>query len=131
MYEYRRMTPAERQAVVAERKLRGFPWHEPPHFAEGVQRYMITGACYEHREFLSTSARLSEWTEALIGGLRDELGLQVHAWVILPNHYHLLLDADLAAFRRWVGRLHNGKSTQWNREDAAPGREVWRRFSDR
>jgi len=55
----------------------------------------------------------------------------VWGWVILPNHYHLLIETDLRAFRTWVGHLHNGKSTQWNREDATPGRKVWHRFMDR
>lgn len=55
----------------------------------------------------------------------------MRSWVILPNHYHLLLSTDLEQFRARIGRLHNGKSTQWNREDGSPGRRVWFRFSDR
>ena len=55
----------------------------------------------------------------------------VHAWVVLPNHYHVLGEVDLTAFSKWIARLHNGKATQWNREDATLGRRVWYRFSDR
>ncbi|MFQ5652783.1 MAG: transposase [bacterium] len=56
---------------------------------------------------------------------------KIVAWVVLPNHYHLVADVDLALFGPWTGRLHNGKSTQWNREDNSLGRKVWYRCSDR
>ena len=48
-----------------------------------------------------------------------------------PNHYHVLIQADLDFLRPWLGRLHNGKATQWNREDETPQRKVWYRFTDR
>jgi len=131
LYSYRKMTPAERAEVVAARKAQGWPWHAPPHFDTGVGWYVISAACYEHREVLCTVERLSEFSLALLGGLQGELKAEVQGWVVLPNHYHLLLRTDLDQFRRWIARLHNGKSTQWNREDESPGRRVWFRFSDR
>ena len=131
MYDYRKMTPEERAAVVAERIARGYPWHAPPHFEEGVNTYILTAACFEHQEILTTASRLDEFTEALVRGIEHEVNGNLYAWVVLPNHYHLLAEVDLADFRVWIGRLHNGKSTQWNREDGCPGRKVWYRFSDR
>ena len=131
MYEYRKMTPEQKAAVVAERIARGYPWHAPPHFAEGVNTYVLTAACFEHQEILTTSSRLDEFTEALVRGIEQQVNGKLYAWVVLPNHYHLLAELDLATFRGWIGRLHNGKSTQWNREDGTPGRKVWYRFSDR
>ena len=131
MYDYRHMTPAERAAVVAERKAQGRPWHGPPHLELGRDRYILTAACYEHQDILAAPARLSEFADALLPGLQRELGAIVWGWVVLPNHYHLLVETDLAVFRVWIGRLHNGKSTQWNREDGTPGRKVWHRFLDR
>jgi putative transposase len=57
--------------------------------------------------------------------------MDVLAWVVLPNHYHLLMEGDLRVFARRIARLHNGTATQWNREDGTPRRKVWHRFSDR
>ena len=131
MYDYRRMTAQQRAEVLSERKVRRWPWHAPPHFGDERQEYMITAACYEHRHVLAGVARLSEFAEAVVCGLEEGLGSCVHGWVVLPNHYHILADVDLHPLRRWLGRLHNGKSTQWNREDGTPGRKVWHRFSDR
>lgn len=58
-------------------------------------------------------------------------GGDLRGWVVLPNHYHLVARVDLIAFSARIARLHNGKSTQWNREDQTPGRKVWHRFADR
>jgi len=130
MYEYRKMTPEQRQQVVEARMASGDPWHAPPHFT-GDNTYLLSAACYEHSHFLNTPSRLSEFFDILIRGIEHDLQGTVHAWVVLPNHYHVLSQVDLTAFRKWIARLHNGKSTQWNREDRTSGRKVWHRFSDR
>ncbi len=133
MYEYRQMMPAERTRVLAERRSRGRPWHAPPHFGQTDNVYLISAACYEHRPILATDARRGEWEAAIIAGLVLECpeDIDLRAWVVLPNHYHLLIEGDLGVFARRVGRLHNGAATRWNREDRTPGRKVWHRFSDR
>lgn len=91
---------------------------------------MLSAACYEHHHILSNPSRLSEFADALLGEF-DRGGGVVYAWVILPNHWHVLAEVNLDVIRKLVAKLHNGKSTQWNREDAEPGRKVWHRFSDR
>jgi len=58
--------------------------------------------------------------------------VQMHAWVILPNHYHILATVDhftdLSSIFR---RLHGATSYVWNGEDNTRGRKVWYRFADR
>jgi putative transposase len=59
-------------------------------------------------------------------------GVEVQAWVILPNHYHLL--ANVTDFRVLGGifrLVHGPTARQWNLDDATPGRKVWYRFADR
>jgi putative transposase len=133
MYEYRKMTSAERAEVLARRKLHLRPWHAPPHFGQTRGVYIISAACYEHRSILATEARLAEWEAEIMEGLCGDNSddLDIRAWVVLPNHYHLLIEGDLRAFARGVARLHNGIATRWNREDGTPGRKVWHRFADR
>ena len=131
MYEYRKMTPQERADVVAGRKASGRPWHAPPHFSLGAGVYLISAACYEHRSVMATKDRRSEWESALIDGMAELESARLDGWVVLPNHYRMLVACDLRVLGRWVGRLHNGKATQWNREDGASGRKVWYGFSDR
>ena len=92
---------------------------------------MLSGACFEHKHVLADAARLTEFGDALVEGFKHGASGTLHAWVVLPNHWHILRRVDLAQFRKWIGRLHNEKATQWNREDSTPGRKVWHRFSDR
>ncbi len=52
----------------------------------------------------------------------------VSAWSVLPNHYHVLLQAiNLTAVRKAVGMLHGRMSHDWNVDDGVPGRSCWHR----
>jgi putative transposase len=61
--------------------------------------------------------------------LVDLFGAQnssVHAWVVLPNHYHVLAHVpDVLALLRELGRLHGRSSHDWNGEENRRGRQVW------
>ena len=116
--------------MLAERKQLKLPWHTPPHFGTEPTLYLLTAACYEHHQILSSEARRDEWLGRLLR-MEDELDADLRAWVVLPNHYHLLARVALPAFRAWIGRHHNRSATRWNRQDQTPGRQVWYRFSDR
>lgn len=131
MYEYRKMTFDQRVRVVLNRRSERNPSHDPPHRDQRGGLYFITAACYEHVPFMDKPSRRVEWELALKEAFTSDDEVSFHAWVILPNHYHLVLEGDLSIIRKHIGRLHNGKATQWNREDQTPGRKVWFRFSDR
>lgn len=119
-----------REKVVAERKLLGHPWHAPPHFGTEPSVYLLSAACFDHRAILSTVARRDEWLARLLT-IRDESDVDLRAWVVLPNHYHLLARVALPSFEAWIHKRHNATATKWNREDGTPGRKVWHRFTDR
>ena len=130
MYAYRHATPELRKELLADRQRKAWPWHAPPHFVDGQHVYLLTAACFEHRQLLSSESRRDEWSEALHSCVAA-CGGDLRGWVVLPNHYHLVARVDLSAFAARIARLHNGKATQWNREDQTPGRKVWHRFADR
>ena len=130
MYDYRRMTPQERADVVASRKKSERPWHSPPHFEQQESTFLITAACYEHRPILNTAERRDHWVQTL-RQIEIALDARLHAWAVLPNHYHLLTTVNLATLRTWLSRRHNAAASRWNREDQTPGRKVWFRFTDR
>lgn len=130
MYAWREMSDQERAEALPGREAAGWPWHAPPHFPDGQRLYLLTGTCYEHRPYLQSPERRDEWLAQLLS-MPENLRGSLRGWVILPNHYHLLAEVDLGHFGEWIGRQHNGKSTQWNREDNTPGRKIWHRFTDR
>ncbi|NQU20959.1 MAG: transposase [Candidatus Nealsonbacteria bacterium] len=131
MYDYRRMTPEERRAIVADRLNRGFPRHSPPHLEVPGEFRIVSGTCFEHRKLLNSHKRLGWFEEQLLNAVA-EVSAPYAAWCVLPNHYHVLVKiADMKVFSKCIGQLHGRSSFQMNRDDDTRGRQVWHRFQDR
>jgi putative transposase len=129
-YEYRRLTPEEQRALVQSRIERGFPPHRPPHPERGAQHYLLTGTVFEHAAIIASDARKHAFQEALLQTF-DQPDIEITAWVILPNHYHILAWLpELAIASALFNRLHGRTSVHWNREDQRQGRKVWYVYSD-
>ena len=94
--------------------------------------FHVTAACYEHQEVIGASiGRMRQFSEALLALLKDA-GAEVHAWCVLPNHYHLLVKVrELKETLSALGRLHGRTSHAWNGEDDLRGRKVWCAPADR
>jgi len=131
MYIYRRSTPTQRAELLTERRERQFPRHSTPHLAAPESIYLVTAACYEHQPLmLSAGRRRQILNELKIAA--DQNNANIHAWVVLPNHYHLIVETpSLRKFGFSIGQAHGRTSHQWNREDSCRGRKCWYRFSDR
>lgn len=69
-YEYRRMTPEQREAVVHLRKSRGFPLHAPPHPVNEKAYYMLTAANFEHKHIMVSAQRRTEFQKLVLEKLR-------------------------------------------------------------
>ncbi len=131
MYDYRRMTPEERLAVVEERRSRGFPLHKPPHLKQGEGWYFISGATFEHRAQFQAPGELTALTRRLLEAFREG-AIPTAAWVVMPNHYHsLVLVSDLALLGKRLGGVHGRSARYANQRDGTPGRQVWYKYSDR
>jgi putative transposase len=130
MYEYRRLARDQREEIVKERWLKGFPPHSPPHPMIDATEFLITAACFEHRSILDSPERRRDFSAAVLQRA-IECDVQVSAWVILPNHYHLLLRASIDSIAKYLKKVNGSTANQWNKEDGAQGRQVWYRYSDR
>jgi len=133
MYDYRKMTQAQRQEVVEYRRLRMRPWHSPPHWKfQGSLQFMVSGACYEHQHLIGTTPERMFECEAGLLDVFNRFASAIYAWCILPNHYHLLARTDrLEELRSELGRFHGRTSFKWNGEDSQRGRKVWHNCLDR
>ena len=133
MYEWRKMSEAERTEVLRTRKGRKLPWHSPPHIKyEGFVSCIFTAACYEHAHIVGQSlARMAECENTLLD-ICEATETKVSAWCILPNHYHLLIRArNFEQFKAEVKLFHGRSARNWNLQDSKAGRKVWRNFFDR
>ncbi len=131
MYDYRNWSLEKQQAALAERRAHGFPQHSPPHIADPDNFRIITGTCFEHKHILSAPQRLAWFENQLLDHLKEQ-SLSCAAWVVLTNHYHLLIKIpEIKSFTKSLGQLHGRTSLQMNREDRTSGRQVWCRCQDR
>lgn len=131
MYEYRKWTEEQQSNALLERVAHGLPQHSPPHVPQPHAFRLITGVCFEHKPILRSAQRMNWFEQELLQHLRQQ-SLDISAWVVLPNHYHVLVKIpDIELFAKSQGRLHGRTSFLINKEDCKQGRQVWFRFSDR
>ncbi len=130
-YEYRKLSPQEKEEIVHIRKARGYPLHSPPHPIRTQGVYLITAACFEHAAVMDTPARRTEFEIRLLSDLQ-KVQAEALAWAVLPNHYHFLADfPDFECIPGMLKRLHNGTAYEWNRADGCTGkRRVWYHYAD-
>jgi putative transposase len=132
-YIWRKLTPEQREEMLAWRKARRQPWHSPPRLPNfGHLHFHITAACYEHRPYIGHSLqRMDAFAHNLLAVFTAHAN-QTFAWCVLPNHYHALVETpDLLVLSRELGRLHGRTSHAWNGEECARGRKVFFRVADR
>ena len=133
-YVWRRLTPPQREMVLRHRRLHEHPWHSPPHWSEnfGHRFFLLTAACWEHRPHLGLSPeRMDHFTNDWLAMLREDC-VAVHAWCVLPNHYHALVETGrLPALLKRVGQFHGRTSFAWNAEEGTRGRPNFYRCVDR
>ena len=131
-YEYRTLSKEERAALVETRRQRGYPLHDPPHPIRAAGWYLLTAANYEHRPLMASPERRDAFQAALLSHF-EEIEAEVGAWVVLPNHYHILAGVhSLDQVSGALKLLHGRTAFAWNREDGLTGqRRVWYKFADR
>jgi putative transposase len=131
-YEYRKLTPREREEIIRYRKERGYPLHAPPHPFREAGYYLITAANFDHKPVLESPQRRTEFEILLLDAMQG-IHAEVIAWAILLNHYHILIDvASLDRVSEALKHLHGNTSRQWNLQDnLTEKRKVWYKFSDR
>jgi REP-associated tyrosine transposase len=132
-YVWRQLTLRQRKELLEWRKMRGHPWHSPPHRLNfGRLRFLISAACYEHRHYIvHCLRRFDHFAGDLLAVLAAHAN-QSFAWCVLPNHYHALVAAeDIKRLIHQLGRLHGRTSYAWNTEERTRGRKVFFRAVER
>ncbi len=92
-YEFRNITPEERQEVLRQRREAGYPLHAPPHPFRNAGYYFITAANYDHAHIMNTTERRTEF-EGRLSLAMQAIQVELVAWVILTNHYHFLAGVE-------------------------------------
>lgn len=131
-YQYRKLTQEQREQILSIRKALGYPLHSPPHPIRDAGYYLLTAANYEHAPIMASPERRSEFQHKLITTYH-EIQADIIGWVVLPNHYHILINvSSLEPVQMAIKHLHGATSYEWNISDNLSGkRRVWYKFTDR
>ncbi len=92
---------------------------------------MVTASTYRKQPLLNTIER-RDYFLATFFACAEEFGWTLHAWALLPNHYHFIAASpeDPASLRRFLAKLHMTSSKHLNELDGQAGRKVWFQFWD-
>jgi len=132
MYLWRKLTPKQRDELMAFRHLQGLPWHSLAHRAGDKIHYLLTAACFKHRPIIGKNPeRMAAFSETLLKTVAPQTR-HVVAWCVLPNHYHALVEApDINRLLHQLGLFHGRTSYAWNGEENIRGHKVFFRAVER
>lgn len=104
--------------------------HHPPHVYLDDTWYIITAATLNHTSFLREE-RAKAFLRDKLKELVKAFKINLRAWVILDNHYHLLLQTSHGQdLSRFFSQLHGGTAWALNGWDGVRGRQVWHNYWD-
>jgi putative transposase len=107
-----------------------FSPHHPPHIYLDRRIYFITGRTVGGIAFFASSGDKELFREVLSRACA-KFPLEMIAWVLLDNHYHLLMKlAKGTDLPRFVGNLHANSARLLNAENGAQKRQVWWNYWD-
>jgi len=104
--------------------------HNPPHLYEDESYYMITAAIYQKCPFLS-----GEWEKGILLETIEEfsgkVGWKLLDWVILNNHYHMILKSrfgkDLSIL---MGGMHRKSANLIKKQKDLVCKRFWWNYWD-
>jgi hypothetical protein len=85
-YEYRRMTPEQREAIVRLRAARGYPLHSPPHPINEKTYYATLNYIHYNPVRHNCSKCMDEWEWSSFSWYLEEMGRDwlVEIWKQYP-----------------------------------------------
>jgi putative transposase len=103
----------------------------PPHIYTDNACYFLTARIVRKQRLLNTEVKRNLLRDVLKEAISQH-GIRLYAWVILADHYHLLLKtAKTSPLYKFIKRLHGQSAILLNKQDATPGRQVWYQYWDR
>ena len=105
--------------------------HNPPHLFIPNTVYMLTASTYQKENIIQALERKAEWRDAFLKAA-EIYRWRVIAWVVLHNHYHVIVESsgNPLSLSKFTGSYHKFTTSRWNSADKTPGRKVWWNYWD-
>ena len=105
--------------------------HHPPHLFFDDSWYFVTARTVDGQPFIKKDQHKNYWVQT-IEGLSATMNIKLTAWVVLNNHYHMLVFlSDALILPNFIRRLHGNISYYINKHDLCPGRQLCHNYWDR
>ena len=104
--------------------------HQPKHIYKDNQIYFITAHIQDDIFKLDQDSKKDKLL-LKIYSFAWENGIELIAWVILEEHYHLLFKIPLECqLSKFIGDIHRGFTFETNRAYGQKGRRLWKNYWD-
>ena len=105
--------------------------HRPPHIYIDQTWYFITAHTHGKAPLFISNEQKQLWVNEF-NTLTQNFSVDIAAWVLLNNHYHLLCYFEQSShIPAFIKRLHGVTSFKLNKYDNKQGRKVWYSYWDR
>ncbi|HEU4521346.1 MAG TPA: transposase, partial [Thermoanaerobaculia bacterium] len=90
-----------------------------------------------HQRHISQAALPAEGSRrdaliALFDAVARQTRVTVHDWVVLSNHYHLMVETVAkSGVADFIRQVHSISAREWNALDRVAGRKVWFQYWDK
>jgi putative transposase len=104
--------------------------HQPRHIYADDQIYFVTSHIQAKEFQLDCDSKRDKLMLKLFS-FAWENGMELLAWAVLMDHYHLLLkNPEGPVISRFVGEVHRGFSFEINQSEGKRGRRLWTNYWD-
>ena len=104
--------------------------HGPAHLFLTDYHYFITAGTYGKKPYFDSDDK-KELLFNIIREILKEDSSELHGWVILSNHYHVLTKLrDAFLLPEIIKRIHSKSAILLNKFCKQPGRKIWYEYWD-
>jgi len=106
------------------------PTHRPPHIYKSNSLYFLTGKTYQSIPYFDTN-RKKQILVQIINIAAKKFSIKIFAWIILNNHYHLLLQTKNDNLSSFLKNIHTNSSRILRGLSSATPQKIWYQYFDR
>lgn len=104
--------------------------HRPPHIFQPDSLYFITASTWNKEKFFDNDAKLTSFASLLHRDI-EMYGIKLEAWVVLPNHYHIIIHVNKPdLLPKFIRKFHSDSALYINKLDDKE-RKAWYQYWER
>jgi putative transposase len=104
--------------------------HAPAHLFLTGYRYFVSAGTLGRRPYFDTDSKKELLFDTICEMLEHDGGRH-DGWVILSNHYHMLVELENAfLLPQLIRRIHSKSAVLLNKLSRRPGRRIWYQYWD-